>query len=84
MIKQLFLATTNANKLEEFQNILGQKYDVKTLLDIKQFLGTEIEDIEETGATFIENALIKARTLSKLLQKPVLGDDSGLEILTLD
>ncbi len=41
MIKQLFLATTNANKLEEFQNILGQKYDVKTLLDIKQFLGTE-------------------------------------------
>ncbi|WP_375315025.1 RdgB/HAM1 family non-canonical purine NTP pyrophosphatase [Spiroplasma endosymbiont of Tipula paludosa] len=84
MIKQLFLATTNANKLEEFQNILGQKYDLKTLLDIKQFLGTEIEDIEETGATFIENALIKARTLSKLLQKPVLGDDSGLEILALD
>ncbi|WP_339024313.1 hypothetical protein [Spiroplasma endosymbiont of Agriotes lineatus] len=38
MIKQLFLAIINANKLEEFQNILGQKYDVKTLLDIKQFL----------------------------------------------
>ena len=41
-------------------------------------------EIEETGTTFKENALIKAQTIANIVNKPVLADDSGLEVDALD
>ena len=53
------------------------------VLSMKDVLNEEI-DIEETGTTFKENALIKASTIAKIVNKPVLADDSGLEVDALD
>lgn len=41
-------------------------------------------DVEETGQTFYENAVLKAETISQLLNKPVVADDSGLSIDALN
>lgn len=72
--KTIVIATKNKGKAREFASLFGQKgYQVKTLLDYP-----DIADIEETGATFEENARLKADTLSQLLNCPVLADDSGL------
>lgn len=79
-MKELIIATKNVGKAKEFVKIfepLGFK--VKTLLDFPS-----APDIEETGVTFEENALLKANGISNLLQKMVLADDSGLVIDALD
>ena len=68
----MVLATNNQNKLRELRQILGND-NLKSLSDI----GISI-DIEETGNTFYENALIKARTVYKICHEPVIADDSGL------
>lgn len=65
------LASGNVGKITEFREILGC-----TVLAPKD-LGIEFE-AEETGETFYENALIKARALYELCGKPTLADDSGL------
>src|SRR5699024_12133578 len=44
----------------------------------------EMPDIEETGSTFIENARLKAEGIAKMLKKPVIADDSGLEVAALE
>jgi XTP/dITP diphosphohydrolase len=70
----IWFATNNAHKKRELQAILG------TSLKIPAEEGIEF-DPEETGTTFRENALIKARELKKLLGEsgdPVIADDSGL------
>lgn len=73
-------ATTNKGKVREFQEILGALgYEVISMHDA----GIDIE-IEETGKTFSENALIKARAVSKLCTCPVIADDSGLCVDALD
>ncbi|WP_110111534.1 XTP/dITP diphosphatase [Bacillus sp. CGMCC 1.16541] len=79
-MKELIIATQNAGKVKEFQSLFHEKgFVVKSLLD---FL--HIEDIEETGTTFIENAMIKAEAVSQLLNKVVIADDSGLAVDALD
>ncbi len=70
--KKLVVATDNAHKLREIAEIFTQ-YEV---ISQKQ-MGFN-EDVEETGSTFRENALIKARAASKALGESVLADDSGL------
>lgn len=80
-MKELILATTNQGKLKEIKAML-QDIDID-VLSMKDVLDQEI-DIEETGTTFKENALIKANTIAKLVNKPVLADDSGLEVDALD
>lgn len=71
---QMIAATGNKNKLEEFQRILSPLgIDVLSLADTRIVL-----DVEETGATFAENAYIKAKYIQELTGKPVLADDSGL------
>lgn len=78
--KTLVIATKNKGKAKEFEAIFGEKgYVVKTLLDYP-----EIEDVEETGTTFEENARLKAETISKLLGTMVISDDSGLMVEALD
>lgn len=72
----LWVATTNQGKLNEFRNILGRKAEIHSPLELKVYSFPK-----ETGATFVDNARIKARSLKAL--KPgewVVADDSGLEV----
>ena len=73
-------ATNNSGKAKEFAGIL--KDLGITVLTMKD-LGISVE-IPETGKTFAENAMIKAREVEKLCNLPVLADDSGLCVNALD
>lgn len=72
MEKEIIVASNNKGKIKEIQDIL-KEYKVVSIKDI----GIDIE-IEENGETFAENALIKARTISKMTGKLCIADDSGL------
>lgn len=77
---KIVAATTNQGKIREFQEILGNLgYEVVSMHDE----GIDVE-VEETGSTFIENALIKARAVSLLCDYAVIADDSGLCVDALD
>ena len=79
-IKTLWFASNNIGKVNELQSILKTKgYNVKSMLELNSPL-----EINETGTSFVENAILKARTLANLVNGPVIGDDSGLEILALN
>lgn len=79
-MKELFIATANAHKLHEFKVMLEPLgYCVKSLTDLDEAI-----DIEETGLTFEENALIKAKTISDRFHIVCIADDSGLEIDALN
>lgn len=73
---KIAIATNNPNKLREIRAILGGFFDEALSLSD---LGIDI-DIEETGTTLSENALIKARTIRDLTGLPALADDSGLMV----
>jgi XTP/dITP diphosphohydrolase len=80
MNQDIIIATKNKGKAQEFEKLfqpLG--LSVKTLLDFP-----ELDDVEETGTSFEENAVLKAETISKRLGLKVLADDSGLEITALE
>lgn len=82
-MKKIVLASNNKHKIKEFKEILDD-IEILTLNDI----GFN-DDIEETGETFLENALIKASTISKYLKEKgldydVISDDSGLCCLGLN
>jgi XTP/dITP diphosphohydrolase len=78
-LKQLVLATRNADKVTEIRNILKLGNDeLMSLLDFPQ-----VPEIEETGSTILENALIKAREAFRLTHLPCLADDTGLEVDSL-
>lgn len=79
MIQQIILATHNPHKLEEVRRILGSLG-----IDVIGASDLNLPDVAETGATFHENALIKAQAAFKVAGKPVLADDSGLCIPALD
>ncbi|MPQ21841.1 ribonuclease PH [Carnobacterium divergens] len=73
---QLVIATRNPGKAKEFDALFAKKgWSIKTLLDFP-----EIPDVEETGTTFTENALLKAETIAQTLNMVVLADDSGLKV----
>ncbi|MEC1499841.1 XTP/dITP diphosphatase [Bacillus sonorensis] len=75
-MKEVIIATKNEGKVKEFKEMLAPRgYDVKSLLDIGY-----TADIEETGQTFEENAIIKAETIAKETGKMVIADDSGLSV----
>ena len=75
----LLIATKNAHKTAEIQAILGANWEVTDLN-----AHPEVAAPEETGATFAENAAIKAVAASRLFPGFVLSDDSGLEVDALD
>ncbi len=78
-LQTIVIATRNAGKLREFQALLeplGNR--VLSLEDA----GID-RDVEESGATFSENARIKALEYSRMILFPVLADDSGLEVRAL-
>lgn len=76
---RLVLASNNFGKLRELRAILGDLYDVYTMREI----GVEME-VEETGTTFEENALLKAQALMDVCHCATLADDSGLCVDALD
>lgn len=76
---RVVLATNNAGKIREFKSLL-HKVNIELLSQAE--LG--INDIEETGLTFIENALLKARHASKMADLPAIADDSGLVVKALN
>jgi XTP/dITP diphosphohydrolase len=79
-MNEVIIATKNRGKAREFEDIFRARgYEIRTLLDYP-----EIADIEETGNTFEENAILKAVAVSTQLNKLVISDDSGLVIDALE
>lgn len=76
---KIVLASNNAGKIKEIKALLA---DLPVELISQAEL--DISEVEETGTTFIENSLIKARHASKAAGLPAVADDSGLAIDALD
>lgn len=76
---KIVLASNNAGKLTEFNRLL-EGSGVQAVAQAE--LG--VTDIEETGLTFVENALLKARNAARVTGLPALADDSGLCVDALD
>ncbi|WP_286209652.1 RdgB/HAM1 family non-canonical purine NTP pyrophosphatase [Dubosiella newyorkensis] len=79
MKKTIWIATSNAHKIEEFAEMLGDEVTIKSFKDLK-----EPVDVVENGTSFQENARIKARALYNIVHEPVFADDSGLEVDAMD
>lgn len=81
MFMKILLATSNKHKLKEVRDILS-KYDIEILgMDD---LSIPSIDVIEDGKNYYENALIKASSLIPYTSLPIMADDTGLEILSLD
>ena len=77
-MQTVVLATGNAGKLKEISDMLQPHgWDIKSQLE---FFDTEVD---ETGLTFIENAILKARYASEKTGLPAIADDSGIEVSAL-
>lgn len=74
------LASKNAHKLEEISKIVEQ-FDLQLVLQSE--LGIDV-DVEETGTTFEENSMLKARAVMEKSGLPAIADDSGLMVDALD
>lgn len=79
MSHTIVLATNNQGKVAEFQRLL-----TNTPYQIKAQAEFAIADAAETGLSFVENAIIKARHASRISKLPAIADDSGLEVDCLD
>jgi XTP/dITP diphosphohydrolase len=72
----LLLATRNPHKTREFAQLLGPGFELRDLTEMQ-----DVPEIAETGASFVENARIKAVTVSRsFTEELVIADDSGLEV----
>lgn len=71
---ELLLATHNKGKLAEMQALLGSAVKVRSIGEFSSL------EPEETGLSFVENAILKARHASRLTGLPALADDSGLAV----
>lgn len=77
----LVLATRNRGKVKEVERVLQQHAAHITLKSVADF---DIDDVEETGTSFEENALLKAATIAETTGLPALADDSGIAIDALN
>ena len=74
-MKKLVLASGNAGKLRELSALLADfDYDLHAQSEF------DVPEAEETGTTFVENAIIKARNAAEYTGLPALADDSGIEV----
>ena len=71
---KILLASNNQHKIKEFNEILQGRFDLVSQSALN------IEEIEETGLSFVENAILKARNASKAANLPAIADDSGIEV----
>ena len=74
-MKQIVLATGNNGKVNELASLLAE-HQIEVLPQ-NQF---DVPEVAETGTTFVENAIIKARHAAKITGLPAIADDSGLEV----
>ena len=79
----LVIATSNPGKLKEIKAKFSRAKLNINLYSADEFINTKEFDIPETGLTFVENAIIKARALAKISKLPALADDSGLVVEAL-
>ena len=78
-MKKIVIASGNAGKLREFQALLAPlDFAVHTQAELG------VPDVPETGTTFVENAIIKARNAAQHTGLPAIADDSGIEVDALD
>lgn len=79
-MRKLVIATRNAGKAREMAEALaGIPYKIVSLADYP-----DAPDIDETGSTFVENAVLKATAYARFTGELTLADDSGLEVDALD
>ncbi len=78
-MQKLIIATHNKGKLKEFQEVFGKYFEVHSL----PFNGCDCE-VEETGETYYENALLKARAVFESTGELCVADDSGLSVTALN
>ena len=81
-MKEIVLATRNLGKIQELERMLDRPELEIRVMGLPDF--PDLPDVEETGSTFIENALLKARAISAFTGIPALADDSGLCIDVLN
>lgn len=74
LFPELVLASHNAGKLKELQAMLGASVRLRSVGEFSQV------EPEETGLSFVENAILKARNAARLSGLPALADDSGLAV----
>jgi XTP/dITP diphosphohydrolase len=79
MTDKIVLASGNAGKLKEFSEIFAPMQ-----ISVIPQAQLNVSDAEETGLTFVENAILKARHACDVTGLPALSDDSGLEVDALD
>lgn len=79
MMQKLIIATHNKGKFNEFKKMFGDKYEVCSL----PYNGYD-EEVEETGTTYFENALLKARAVFEATGELCIADDSGLSVTALN
>ena len=78
-LEQLVLASSNAGKLKELRHLLEPLH-----MQVSSQKDFRVKPVEETGLTFVENALLKARAAARAARQPALGDDSGLVVDALN
>ena len=78
MVSKIVLASNNAGKIAELNDLLSS-FNLKVVSQAE--LG--VNEVEETGLSFVENAILKARQASKITGIPAIADDSGLEVAAL-
>lgn len=78
-MSKVVLASHNAGKIREFKELFRPFH-----IDLLAQADLGVNDIEETGLTFVENALLKARHASRVTGLPAIADDSGLVVPALD
>jgi XTP/dITP diphosphohydrolase len=76
---RVLLATTNHGKINELKRLLGQQQ-----IEVLGLAAADSTEEIETGASFRENALLKARYYHQLTNLPTIADDSGLEVAALN
>ena len=77
-MKKIILASNNSGKIREFNTMLAGVYEVVSMHEM------QVGEVPETGLTFVENALIKARNASAQSGLPALADDSGIVVDALE
>ena len=75
-MRKIVLATQNSGKIAEFERLLADFVTDVQVLGLRDF--SDMPDIAETGTSFIENSLLKARGICEFTNLPTLADDSGL------
>ncbi len=71
---KIVLASNNSGKVKEIQNLITAPYEIIPQSEFK------VPEADETGLTFVENAILKARNACQRTKLPAIADDSGLEI----